>query len=75
MAAPLTIRLNGSDRTFNDLGEHPTIGALVASLGLRPDRVALEQNGDIVPRSTWDGSNLNEGDQIELVHFVGGGIN
>ena len=51
----------------------PTVAALVESLGFRPDRVALERNGDIVPRPAWVGTVLEAGDRIELVHFVGGG--
>jgi sulfur carrier protein len=73
MAAPLTVHFNGSVRTFTDLGEPTTVAAFVAALGLRADRVALEQNGDIVPRSTWENVTVNSGDNIEVVHFVGGG--
>jgi thiamine biosynthesis protein ThiS len=73
MASGITIQLNGSERHFEELGDSPMIAALVASLGLRADRVALEQNGEIVPRSTWDDVPVQTGDRIELVHFVGGG--
>jgi sulfur carrier protein len=73
MAAPLTVQFNGSERTFDELSEPTTIAAFVAALGLRADRVALEQNGDIVPRSTWEAATVSSGDSIEVVHFVGGG--
>jgi sulfur carrier protein len=74
MAVNLTVHLNGAERTFDDLSEGATITAFVAALGLRADRVALEQNGEIVPRSTWEVTHLKTGDNIELVHFVGGGL-
>ena len=71
---PLRITLNGTDRVFADLLPGRDIGALVAALGFRADRVALERNGDIVPRSQWSSTTLASGDRIELVHFVGGGL-
>jgi sulfur carrier protein len=71
--AVLTVQLNGVERTFDDLGEEPTVAAFVAALGLRPDRVALEQNGEIAPRTSWETARIRSGDRIELVHFVGGG--
>ncbi len=71
--ATLTVELNGTSRTFDDLGENPTLAAFVTALGFRADRVALEQNGDIAPRSSWNTTAIQSGDKIELVHFVGGG--
>ena len=38
------------------------------------DRVAVEHNGEIVPRSNWTETALNNGDRLEVVHFVGGGL-
>ncbi|AFL88225.1 thiamine biosynthesis protein ThiS [Terriglobus roseus DSM 18391] len=73
MAGPITVTLNGAERTFDDLGETPYVTALVAALGFRGDRVALERNGDIVPRSTWPDTPVQSGDRFEVVHFVGGG--
>jgi len=70
---PLTITLNGQSRSFDALGESPSIDKLVQELGLKADRVAIEQNGEIVPRSTWTQASLADGDRLELVHFVGGG--
>jgi thiamine biosynthesis protein ThiS len=43
-------------------------------MGLKADRVAVELNLSIVPRELWLQTNLNEGDRLEIVHFVGGGI-
>lgn len=65
--------MNGVERSLEGLGMAPSVAALVESLGLRADRVALERNGDIVPRTAWTGTTLQAGDRVELVHFVGGG--
>ena len=69
----ITLTLNGTERTFDDLGQKPSLAALVTALGFRADRVALEHNGAIVPRTEWLSTVVEEGDKIELVHFVGGG--
>lgn len=50
-----------------------TIAALVAELELDPAKVAVERNGEIVPRSTLAEARLTDGDTLEIVHFVGGG--
>lgn len=41
---------------------------------MKADRVAVELNRDIVPRDRWPETRLNEGDRLEVVHFVGGGM-
>jgi sulfur carrier protein len=41
---------------------------------MKADRVAIELNRDIVPRDRWADTLLNESDRLEVVHFVGGGI-
>jgi thiamine biosynthesis protein ThiS len=50
-----------------------TLGALVEQLGMKPDRVAIELNREIVPRDQWLQTPLHDGDRLEIVHFVGGG--
>jgi thiamine biosynthesis protein ThiS len=40
---------------------------------MKPDRVAVELNRDIVPRDRWQETLLKDGDRLEIVHFVGGG--
>lgn len=50
-----------------------TIAELVRELDLAPEKVAVERNGAIVPRSTLAEAPLAEGDMLEIVHFVGGG--
>ncbi|MGN6357873.1 MAG: sulfur carrier protein ThiS [Novosphingobium sp.] len=70
MSAEISLTVNGEPRRFA-AGE--TIAALVASLELNPQKVAVERNGEIVPRSTLGEVVLAEGDVLEIVHFVGGG--
>ncbi|MBZ5663692.1 MAG: sulfur carrier protein ThiS [Acidobacteriia bacterium] len=50
-----------------------TLAALVEQLGMKPDRVAIELNREIVPREQWSQTALHDGDRLEIVHFVGGG--
>lgn len=70
---PLMLVLNGQSRSFAALSEPASVEGLVAELGLKSDRVAIEYNGDIVPRTRWTETQLHEGDRLEVVHFVGGG--
>jgi len=64
-----TITVNGGSRTT----PARTVADLVRELGLEPEKVAVERNGAIVPRSTLAEVMLGEGDTLEIVHFVGGG--
>lgn len=66
----IRITLNGEPRTA---AAGTSIAALVASIGLDPAKVAVERNRAIVPRSTLAEVMLAEGDELEIVHFVGGG--
>ncbi len=68
----MTITLNGRQQTLS-LGTTPKLAQFIASLGLSGDRVAVEQNGQIVPRAAWPSTGVSEGDRFEIVHFVGGG--
>ena len=68
----LLLTVNGVPREFG-LEPGAVLTAFVAELGFRPDRVALEQNGAIVPRTRWPETEVREGDRLEVVHFVGGG--
>ena len=69
----LTLLLNGQSRTFETLTEPATVDQLIAELGLKGDRVAVEHNGNIAPRTAWPKTALKAGDRVEMVHFVGGG--
>jgi thiamine biosynthesis protein ThiS len=66
----MILHINGEQRDFPD---GLTIAALVAQLGMKPDRVAVELNLEIVPRTHWETTTLKSGDKLEVVHFVGGG--
>lgn len=66
----ISIVLNGEPRKF---AQPLTCGGLVAELGLEGKRIALEQNGEIVPRSRLKEQAVADGDQIEIVVAVGGG--
>lgn len=66
----MLLHINGEQ---HDLPDGLTVAALVAHLGMKPDRVAVELNLDIVPRTQWDAIALKNGDKLEVVHFVGGG--
>ena len=69
MSDTKTIQLNGESRTTTA----PDIAALVRELGLAPEKVAVEHNGEIAPRSRLADTALCDGDTLEIVHFVGGG--
>ena len=70
---PLRVQLNGQQRDFESVEEPVTLDGLIAELGLKSDRVAVEHNGQIVPRAAWGATRVVSGDRLEVVHFVGGG--
>jgi len=70
MADQISIIVNGESRRTP---AGATIADLARLLDLDPAKVAVERNGDIVPRSTLENVGLAEGDTLEIVHFVGGG--
>lgn len=65
--------LNGQSREFPQLAPGANLQDLIAELGLKGDRVAIEHNGNIISRAEWANTGLAEGDRLEVVHFVGGG--
>lgn len=69
-AETISLTLNGDLRRFR---AGATVADLVQDIGLDPAKVAVERNMEIVPRSTLTQVALAEGDQLEIVHFVGGG--
>jgi thiazole synthase len=66
----ITITVNGEHRR---VAAGMTIADLAHELGLVPEKVAVERNLEIVPRSTLAQVALEDGDELEIVHFVGGG--
>ena len=69
MTTALSLTVNGEPRR----AEPGSIADLVRQLDLDPAKVAVERNGEIVPRSTLAEVMLADGDILEIVHFVGGG--
>jgi thiamine biosynthesis protein ThiS len=69
----MNLHINGDARIFADVAPQFTLAALIESLAMKPDRVAVELNRDIVPRDRWPETLLKDGDRLEIVHFVGGG--
>ena len=65
-----SIKVNGEHRR---VGAGTSVAGLVGELGLDPARVAVERNLEIVPRSTLAEVKVEDGDDYEIVHFVGGG--
>jgi thiazole synthase len=66
----LSLRINGEHRR---VPQGMTLAELINSIGLDPHRVAVERNLEIVPRSTFSALCVEDGDDYEIVHFVGGG--
>jgi len=63
--------INGNPRDFEDAAL--TMSQLVAKLGLEGKRLAIECNGEIVPRGVFTQTPLKSGDKLEIVGAVGGG--
>ena len=66
----MKLQINGEPRDFDS---PLSLSALVQQLGMKQDRVAIELNRNIAPRDQWQETQLAEGDQLEIVQFVGGG--
>ncbi|WP_083277024.1 sulfur carrier protein ThiS [Sphingobium phenoxybenzoativorans] len=66
----VSIHVNGEHRRVR---QGMTIADLASELGLVPEKVAVERNLEIVPRSTLSQVLVEDGDELEIVHFVGGG--
>jgi thiamine biosynthesis protein ThiS len=64
------VEINGEQ---SELRAGITLSELIAQLELAPERVAIERNREVVRRAHWAETIIAEGDQIEIVHFVGGG--
>ena len=70
VAATITVRVNGDARA---IPAGLSVAALLAHLDLHPRMVVVEHNLQILRREQLDEVAVVEGDQLELVHFVGGG--
>jgi len=63
--------INGKD--YHDIPEGISVGELLDYLKLPRKKIAVERNMEIVPKSTFDGCIVEEGDRFEIIHFIGGG--
>jgi sulfur carrier protein len=70
VSAPIRVLLNGAPRDFP---APLTFSQLLHDMALAGQRLAIERNGEIVPRSRFSEAHLADGDRIEVVMAVGGG--
>ncbi|MGD9535876.1 MAG: sulfur carrier protein ThiS [Alphaproteobacteria bacterium] len=66
----MQLRINGETHSLDG---PLTVAVLLDKLGLDARKIAVERNLEIVPRSAYGRTGLSEGDQLEIVHFIGGG--
>src|SRR5215467_10173649 len=66
----IEIRLNGETR---EIPSALNVAELLEHFDLPKDRVAVERNRSIVPKLQWESVKVTQGDELEVVHFVGGG--
>jgi sulfur carrier protein len=66
----MIVQINGEKKEINP---GLSVASLLEELGIRPGRVVVELNRDVVARGAHGGTFLKEGDTVEIVHFVGGG--
>ncbi|MFQ5684051.1 MAG: sulfur carrier protein ThiS [Candidatus Binatia bacterium] len=64
------IQLNGEEK---EIAADLTVTRLLGELGIRPGRVVVELNRDVLPRENYGTTRLQQGDTVEIVQFVGGG--
>jgi len=69
MSEHISIQLNGEAQTVSAR----TLADLVVELDLEKRMIAIEKNLEVVPKSQYGVTSLQEGDRIELVHMIGGG--
>ena len=67
----MKLQINGEE---HDLADGLSLATLLERLGMKPDRVAVELNREIVRREAWAQTRLQAGDRLEIVQFVGGGL-
>lgn len=66
----MVIRINGKD---SEVAADLSVARLLEDLELRPGRVVVELNAQVLSRDAHDATRLKQGDEVEIVHFVGGG--
>ena len=63
------VKINGEEKNVAGM----TVTQYLATTNYDPKRIAVECNGDIVPKAQYDNTVLQDGDSVEVVSFVGGG--
>ena len=71
MAEMIQIQVNGEQR---DCPADASIGDLLRELAIKTERVAVELNLEILDRKDFDHRNLKQGDRVEILSFIGGGV-
>jgi thiamine biosynthesis protein ThiS len=66
----MRIMINGESR---ELAANLTVAMMLAELGIDTRKVAVERNLEIVPKSAFAATEIQDGDRLEIVHFIGGG--
>ena len=66
----MKVLVNGDEKDFSS---PISLAGLIEELDLPASRIAIELNREVVRRSDWGGTMLEDNDRIEIVHFVGGG--
>jgi thiamine biosynthesis protein ThiS len=66
----MKLKINGEE---SEIADGLTVTALLEELKIRPARVVVERNREIVAREAYGITRLADGDNLEIVHFVGGG--
>lgn len=66
----MTIKVNGDPVEFP---APMTVSALLSTLDIDPRRVAVELNVAVIKKAAYDSAVVNDGDEVEIVNFVGGG--
>jgi sulfur carrier protein len=68
----MAIRVIINDRPY-EFARELTFKELADALELKMEKIAIERKGEVVPRSTFDKATIKDKDDIEIVHFIGGG--
>ena len=66
----MKLQINGEEK---EIADGLNLASLLEEFQIRPTRVVVERNREIVPRDSYGTTLLAEGDTLEIVHFVGGG--
>ena len=69
----MKLLINGTERDLTQLQAGATLAQALEALELKADRIAVEHNGAILARASWPVTQLQDGDKLEIVQFVGGG--